>query len=703
MNRRRRLAVLSEHMECRLVLSPTSLAFARLVVDSPDDAAETEQPTDVRDEVVQTQVRDVSRKAPQPDAQPRRQITQPTDRPDAAPVDNAESPPPARDTDSASPVDLPEARPEVQTTRVEARPTTVESPVSTTDGGSAIVDRDVVTPPQDETPPSTEPVQPEAEVVVVVNADPAPVRVVVVETVQPETRSETNAKDVQPADTLTETKPADVVVTEREPTTPPDVTRTEPVRQQPADNTTEADNTVDASTPVSTTRNEITSRPVAITPVRVVPTVDAVPVDAVPVDTAPVDTVDETETDVRPVKTKSRPVTVEPITVTPVDVVPTVDIAATDVRTTIDRNTTTDENVVTTEPIAETEAEPDTRVVTIASIRDVTPTTADSETGTAPVPVITVAETETTKQTPATRDTTTVSQTKPSRADATDDDKTVDESDVTERAVTEIASETVSDRMLPANDAATIVAALITTRQNDSDHSQTQPQISPDTAIPGVTEPESSAPSLPSSPTTHIRLDTTPADSPQHFSLQSNQLTDLAAASGNDMIVSQTLFGDATHVGLMLAAINHAGRRSGTVFGFADLSDEVKNETTVPTKERRRRNLTARRAVNPFNRIRGTVNPLETVDERNTIASVTPSCDALFADAAMMSILFREADRRSSSDGSWQQTTVLGGLAAGGSGLAARKARQLRRKRINAARPRPPKPRSNAKTLIFAD
>jgi hypothetical protein len=170
-----------------------------------------------------------------------------------------------------------------------------------------------------------------------------------------------------------------------------------------------------------------------------------------------------------------------------------------------------------------------------------------------------------------------------------------------------------------------------------------------------------------------------------------------------EQTANHTVFGEATRLGLMLAAVNHMGRRSGSLVAFSDAADEVGNDGFIYSKERRRRRVPiGRRMPTAFERLRRTTSYLETVDERAAIPNANPSSDLLFANAAMMTVLYQESEN-SSDDSADKFNWMLGGLAASLTGLAAGRAGQLRRRNNKSARPAPVPPRYSGKTLVFAD
>lgn len=166
--------------------------------------------------------------------------------------------------------------------------------------------------------------------------------------------------------------------------------------------------------------------------------------------------------------------------------------------------------------------------------------------------------------------------------------------------------------------------------------------------------------------------------------------------------MSQTVFGDATRLGLMLAAANHAGRRSGSLVAFSDIVDDPVNEGAVYSKERRRRRFSvSRRLPTSFERLRNAANLEDTVDERASLPCPSPTCDTLFSDEAMMTLLF-QGDGAKTSDGldaNWPS----GGLVLGTAALAASGTQRVRNNRRATMRPRPAAPRYSGETLVFAD
>ncbi|MEQ9408727.1 MAG: hypothetical protein RIK87_13405, partial [Fuerstiella sp.] len=152
-------------------------------------------------------------------------------------------------------------------------------------------------------------------------------------------------------------------------------------------------------------------------------------------------------------------------------------------------------------------------------------------------------------------------------------------------------------------------------------------------------------------------------------------------------------------LGLLLATVRHVGVRKGAGFTLADgLSDSQEDHSVYSRERRRRRAAAGRRAATTFDRLRQTTNPLESVDEYNAIACATPSCDEVFADAAIMSVLYQLEDDTvdSRADRGW----LFGGLLAGAAGVAARRAAKSRKV---PTRPLPATPRYSGQTLKLAD
>ena len=164
---------------------------------------------------------------------------------------------------------------------------------------------------------------------------------------------------------------------------------------------------------------------------------------------------------------------------------------------------------------------------------------------------------------------------------------------------------------------------------------------------------------------------------------------------------THTFFGDATRVGLMLAAVRHAGRRSGTVFSVVDSAEELRGEGAPYSKERRRRRAaTARRVPTTFDRLRQAVNSLESVDEHNSLPNAVPAPDAVFADAASMSLLYQHNFGSSHSE---RNGILWGSLLLGGAGLAASQASRRRKSQPRRPLTPPSVPRNGGETLRFAD
>ncbi|MEO1979862.1 MAG: hypothetical protein ABGZ24_05050, partial [Fuerstiella sp.] len=160
---------------------------------------------------------------------------------------------------------------------------------------------------------------------------------------------------------------------------------------------------------------------------------------------------------------------------------------------------------------------------------------------------------------------------------------------------------------------------------------------------------------------------------------------------------THTFFGDATRVGLMLAAVNHAGRRSGSLISVTESLEEQRSEGSPYSRERRRRRgPTGRRMPTSFDRLRQAINPLETVDEHSAL----PSPDAVFADAASMSLLYQ------SNFGGGQPPRygfLWGSLLLGGAGLAVNRAGRGRRSQTRRPLIPPAAPRNSGETLKFSD
>jgi hypothetical protein len=164
---------------------------------------------------------------------------------------------------------------------------------------------------------------------------------------------------------------------------------------------------------------------------------------------------------------------------------------------------------------------------------------------------------------------------------------------------------------------------------------------------------------------------------------------------------THTFFGDATRVGLMLAAVNHAGRRSGSLIGVTESLEELRSEGSPYSRERRRRRgPTSRRMPTSFDRMRQAINPLETVDEHNALPSTLPSPDAVFADAASMSLLYQNNFGGSQSP---RFGFLWGGLLLGGAGLAVNRAGRSRKSQTCRQLIPPGAPRNSGETLKFSD
>ncbi len=165
---------------------------------------------------------------------------------------------------------------------------------------------------------------------------------------------------------------------------------------------------------------------------------------------------------------------------------------------------------------------------------------------------------------------------------------------------------------------------------------------------------------------------------------------------------SLLFFSDATRVGLLLAAINHGNPKTRSIAAFLDATDDARSEGPPYSKDRRRRRAaTGRRAPTSFERLRNLVNPMETIDAANALPCAAPSCDEVFADSAMMSVLYHEPLHESGTSRSrlsWLFGGFMGG-AAGAAGVAARSGRG----RQHSSRPSPAKPRYSGETLKFAN
>ena len=309
-------------------------------------------------------------------------------------------------------------------------------------------------------------------------------------------------------------------------------------------------------------------------------------------------------------------------------------------------------------------------------------------------------ETETVRTDTETRDEATELTAEATTTVATNDDKADDSGAVTD------SLESTASEVRPANDAASLPPAIGTT---DSDVQYSRPGDVEHRHTP-VDQPVN----FTDSATTLRGIDTGSTDlqytafpsasaTADERTLSSDGLLFSSVHPVSDNAASQTVFGDATRLGLMLAAINHAGRRSGSLIAFSDRADEAGNEGSYYSKERRRRRApTGRRMPTAFDSLRRATNLLETIDERASIPCAAPSCDALFADADMMSVLFRETEEDGAT-GAAANGVLLGGLLLGTAGLALSKAGQFRSRRTGNVRPRPAAPRYSGRTLVFAD
>lgn len=161
---------------------------------------------------------------------------------------------------------------------------------------------------------------------------------------------------------------------------------------------------------------------------------------------------------------------------------------------------------------------------------------------------------------------------------------------------------------------------------------------------------------------------------------------------------SQTLFGDATRLGIMLAAINHAGRRSGSMLTFSLQDQDVRSDSSLSGSERKRRqSLFGRRRSGSSERTRLPFKTFESVDERNAISCTTESVDFVFADAATMCVLFQE---REDSEDNFRRNSLFSGLLLGTAAAAA--CRKGKRKRTGSTqRPRAAAPRYDGDTIVF--
>ncbi|MDG1894634.1 MAG: hypothetical protein P8J37_06980 [Fuerstiella sp.] len=164
---------------------------------------------------------------------------------------------------------------------------------------------------------------------------------------------------------------------------------------------------------------------------------------------------------------------------------------------------------------------------------------------------------------------------------------------------------------------------------------------------------------------------------------------------------TETFFGDATRVGLMLATVRHAGRRSGNAFRVTESLDELRSEGSSCSRERRRRRAAMARSMpTSFHRTRQVIYPLEYVDGHNSLPNARPSTDDVFADAASMSLLYQ--DNFGSSDSS-RPGVPWSILLLGGAGFAVNRAGRNRKSQTPRQLIPPPVPRSAGETLKFAN
>ena len=163
---------------------------------------------------------------------------------------------------------------------------------------------------------------------------------------------------------------------------------------------------------------------------------------------------------------------------------------------------------------------------------------------------------------------------------------------------------------------------------------------------------------------------------------------------------SQTVFGDATRLGIMLAAIKTAGRRSGSQVLFSLTDDDARGDGGSGSTDRRRRERTKARRWESFRQRRGRGElPFDDIDESAAIPCSNNSVDSVFADSASMCVLFETPADGGEKAGS---TSPLVGLLLGGVGVAAHQATKKRGKK-STARPELPVPQYSGDTIVFPD
>ena len=161
-----------------------------------------------------------------------------------------------------------------------------------------------------------------------------------------------------------------------------------------------------------------------------------------------------------------------------------------------------------------------------------------------------------------------------------------------------------------------------------------------------------------------------------------------------------TVFGDATRLAIMLAAVNHAGRRSGSLVNYSAMDEDCRTEAGSSTPERRRRrSANSRKPSRAANRLPCSFNPHEAVNDSQTIGALEATPDCFFANSASMCVLFNESSETESGSHDSLLAGILLGVTAGS--VAARQAR--RRKAAATVRPKPAAPRYSGATVVFAD
>ena len=162
---------------------------------------------------------------------------------------------------------------------------------------------------------------------------------------------------------------------------------------------------------------------------------------------------------------------------------------------------------------------------------------------------------------------------------------------------------------------------------------------------------------------------------------------------------THTVFGDATRLAIMLAAVNHAGRRSGSMINYSTLDDDHRADGSGFTPDRRRKkSMNSRKPSRTANRLPCSFNPHEAIDEKQTIGALEETPDNLFANAASMCVLFDEPQQKGSSNDNGLLAGILLGFTA--TGVAARKAAKLKSRPT--ARPKPAVPRYSGATVVFS-